>query len=99
MVESNVAISPDSALTGAHNVRTVTVSVDNSAAVTGGQSEQQQVVTLADASGNLVGDLIHGALPVASEELALLLKAMLVRLDILCSVMDSSYNPPDKLGL
>ena len=98
MVESNVAISPDTSQAGSHNIRTITVQPDNSAVVAGGQSEQQQVVTLGDSKAGIV-DLIHGAVPVASEELATLMKAMLVRFDILCHLIDRGYTPPDQLGL
>lgn len=93
MPESNVAISAGSGT----NIRTVTVNVDNSALVTGGQVEQQQVMTLADSTGNLL-NFTKGALPVVSEELVVLLKAMIIRLDLLCFHIDRTYKPPDNLG-
>lgn len=96
MTESNVAISADSAATGAHNVRTVTVTVDNSDVVAGGQNEEQQVVTLASSDGQLL-DLDGGMVPVASPEIAMLLRAILLRLDMLNVAVDRSYIPPDNL--
>ena len=98
MAESNVSISPDNTQSGAHNIRTITVNVDNSSVVAGGQPEQQEVTALADSTGNLLA-FKDGALPIRSEELALLVKAILWRLDYLCALMDKHYQAPDDLGL
>jgi hypothetical protein len=93
--ESNVTIAPDNTGTGAHNVRTVTVyPTGTPVSVTHG--EDQQVVSLAGSDGAIV-ELTNGALPVSSAELALLLKAVIHRLDLLNAAVDRKYSPPDQL--
>lgn len=94
--ESNVAILPDSAATGAHNVRTVTVYPNSATPVSTTHGEEQQVVTLAGSDGTMV-EVTNGAVPVSSAEIAMLLRAVILRLDLLNATMDRTYSPPDEL--
>ncbi len=93
--ESNVTIAPDNTGTGAHNVRTVTVQPNGSVSTAHG--EEQQVVTLAGSDGSMV-EVKQGAIPVHSDEIATLLKAILLRLDLLNAMVDSTYTPPDDIA-
>lgn len=93
--ESNVAITPDNAATGAHNIRVVVVYPKDPVSTTYG--EKQQVVTLAGSDGTMV-EVTNGAVPIASAELAMLLRAVIRRLDLLNAVMDRKYSPPDELS-
>lgn len=94
--ESNVAISADSSAAGAHNVRTVTVYPSGASPVSVTHGEEQQVVTLAGSDGALI-EATNGQLPVHSPEIVLLLKALILRLDMLNAMMDRGYRPPDEL--
>lgn len=90
--ESDVIIAPDNTGTGAHHIRTVTVYPVNP--VSPDYGEKQEVVTQAGSDGALV-ELTKNALPVHSPELALLLRAVILRLDLLNAAVDSKYTPPD----
>lgn len=92
--ESNVAIAPDNTASGAHNARTVTVYPSHPVSTDHG--EEQQVVTLAGSDGALV-EVENGAIPVYSHEIALLLKAIILRLDLLNAMVGKDYSPPDDL--
>ncbi len=93
--ESNVVIAPDNTGASAHNIRTVTVQPTGSVSTAHG--EEQQVFTLAGSDGTTV-EVTAGALPVHSDELTQLLKAILLRLDLLNAMVDSTYTPPDDLA-
>ncbi len=92
MTESNVAIQPDSVAAGSHNVRTVTVYPQNPVSTSHG--EDQQVVSLAGSDGTIV-EVTAGALPVCSDEIVALLKAIVLRLDLLNAMVGPTYSPPD----
>lgn len=92
--ESNVAIAPDNTDGSAHNIRTVTVYPKDPVSTDHG--EDQQVVTLAGPRGDIV-EIENGALPIYSLEIVALLKAVVLRLDLLNAMVDRNYSPPDDL--
>jgi hypothetical protein len=93
--EGNVAINADSVATGAHNVRTVKVTPVGQ---TTNAYEEQQVVSIADDNGVIVGSE-DGALSIHDSMTHRLLRAMIVRLDILNARLDKNYIPPDDFYL
>ncbi len=93
--ESNVVIAPDNTGASAHNVRTVTVYPTGGVSTSHG--EEQQVVTLAGSDGTTV-EVTAGAIPVHSDEITTLLKAIILRLDLLNAMVDSTYTPPDDIA-
>lgn len=57
---------------------------------------ERQRLSIGSSDGTLI-EAKGGAMPVYSDELALLLKALIVRLDLLNAMIDSTYTPPDQL--
>lgn len=57
---------------------------------------ERQRLSIGSSDGSLI-EAKANALPVYSDELALLLKAVIVRLDLLNAMIDRRYSPPDEL--
>jgi hypothetical protein len=104
-VSSQVKIPPDSQSAAAHNVRTIkvpnpnlTYQSEDGAGTVVPTIEEQQVVCLADANGNLV-NVKGGALCIDDATTHQLLRAVLLRLDLLNDAVTKRYAPPDLLGV
>lgn len=66
--------------------------------VTSGQVPLQEMVGLADEHGRVIG-VIDGSLAASDEKTQELLAGVCTRLDLLLSVFDKNYIPPDDLGI
>lgn len=89
MAEGYVQVLPDS--TG-KKVDTTELTRSDSTIV------ERQRLSVGSSDGTLV-EAKGGALPIYSEEIVLLLKALILRLDLLNAMVDSKYSPPDELYL
>jgi hypothetical protein len=94
VVEGSIQLPPDS--TGkAFRLVEITETQDD----VGYVAEFQEVVTLAGPDGSIIGVMDAGSLKVTEDETRCLLRALVLRLDILNAAIDKGYSPPDDLAL